>query len=437
MGSSVNGMAAHGGVIPFGCDLPGLLRLHAARHPPGRALGHLKSIFVFTHDSIAVGEDGPTHEPVEHVMSLRLIPDLTVHPPRRRQRNGRSLEDRDQQPDGRPCSSSPARTADPRSQRRNGDASRGWLRPRDTDGDPDVVLMAPAPKSSSPSWPAEILAESRRRRRASSACRAGSCSKRQGAEWKANVLGAEGTPRVSVEAGSPSAGSATPAPMAPVSASTATAHPARARTCSSTTASPREHVAATALRLLGRDDRGRRARRRIHRRAASWPEPQPSRLRTDIPDLTSWQAIDRCRKGRPSHDFQHHQATPHRRAEHLAGRHLPRHAPSGMLQQRIDEIGIRGVTSNPTIFEKAIAAATPTTTRSPSCSARTSRSPRSSRRSRSRTSGTPAISSARSTTSERRRRLRLASKSSPSLARDAEGTLDQRPRLWTPSTART
>src|SRR3712207_4521290 len=42
------------------------------------ALSHLKSVWVFTHDSIAVGEDGPTHEPVEHVMSLRLIPGLTV-----------------------------------------------------------------------------------------------------------------------------------------------------------------------------------------------------------------------------------------------------------------------------------------------------------------------------------------------------------------------
>src|SRR5207248_10279654 len=42
------------------------------------ALSHLGSIWVWTHDSIAVGEDGPTHEPVEHVMSLRLIPNLNV-----------------------------------------------------------------------------------------------------------------------------------------------------------------------------------------------------------------------------------------------------------------------------------------------------------------------------------------------------------------------
>ena len=78
MGSAVNGMAAHGGVHPLRRDLPRLLRLHAARRSASPRSPTCKSIFVFTHDSIAVGEDGPTHEPVEHVMSLRLIPNLTV-----------------------------------------------------------------------------------------------------------------------------------------------------------------------------------------------------------------------------------------------------------------------------------------------------------------------------------------------------------------------
>jgi len=77
MGSSVNGMAAHGGLIPFGATF---LVFSDYMRPAVRlaALSKLKSIFVFTHDSIAVGEDGPTHEPVEHVMALRLIPDLRV-----------------------------------------------------------------------------------------------------------------------------------------------------------------------------------------------------------------------------------------------------------------------------------------------------------------------------------------------------------------------
>ncbi len=42
------------------------------------AISHLPSIWVFTHDSIGLGEDGPTHQPVEHLMSLRLIPNLSV-----------------------------------------------------------------------------------------------------------------------------------------------------------------------------------------------------------------------------------------------------------------------------------------------------------------------------------------------------------------------
>jgi transketolase len=77
MGSAVNGMAAHGGVLPFSATF---LVFADYMRPPIRlaALSHYRSIFVFTHDSIAVGEDGPTHEPVEQIMSLRLIPNLTV-----------------------------------------------------------------------------------------------------------------------------------------------------------------------------------------------------------------------------------------------------------------------------------------------------------------------------------------------------------------------
>ncbi len=77
MGAIVNGMALYGGVLPFAATffvfadfIRPSLRL--------AALMGLKSIFIFTHDSVAVGEDGPTHQPVEHLMSLRVIPGLTV-----------------------------------------------------------------------------------------------------------------------------------------------------------------------------------------------------------------------------------------------------------------------------------------------------------------------------------------------------------------------
>lgn len=77
MGKSLNGIALHGGFIPFG----GTFLVFADFMRPAvrmAALMGLRSIFVFTHDSIAVGEDGPTHQPVEHAMSLRVIPNLCV-----------------------------------------------------------------------------------------------------------------------------------------------------------------------------------------------------------------------------------------------------------------------------------------------------------------------------------------------------------------------
>ena len=76
MGKALNGIALHG-FIPFG----GTFLVFADFMRPAvrmAALMGLRSIFVFTHDSIAVGEDGPTHQPVEHAMSLRVIPNLCV-----------------------------------------------------------------------------------------------------------------------------------------------------------------------------------------------------------------------------------------------------------------------------------------------------------------------------------------------------------------------
>ena len=77
MGSIVNGMAYHGGVIPFGATF---MVFSDYMRPPLRlaALSHLGSITVFTHDSVGVGEDGPTHQPVEHLAVLRAIPNLIV-----------------------------------------------------------------------------------------------------------------------------------------------------------------------------------------------------------------------------------------------------------------------------------------------------------------------------------------------------------------------
>lgn len=80
MAAAMNGMALHGGVIPFS----GTFLVFSDYSRPAIRLGALmgtRVVHVMTHDSIGVGEDGPTHQPVEHVGSLRMIPNLNVYRP--------------------------------------------------------------------------------------------------------------------------------------------------------------------------------------------------------------------------------------------------------------------------------------------------------------------------------------------------------------------
>jgi transketolase len=77
MGAILNGMALHGGLRPFGATF---LIFSDYMRPPMRlaAMNGLRVIYVFTHDSIALGQDGPTHQPVEQLLGLRSVPGLTV-----------------------------------------------------------------------------------------------------------------------------------------------------------------------------------------------------------------------------------------------------------------------------------------------------------------------------------------------------------------------
>jgi transketolase len=80
MSAAMNGMALHGGVIPYG----GTFLVFADYCRPAirlSALQQARVVYLMTHDSIGLGEDGPTHQPVEHVMSLRMIPNLAVFRP--------------------------------------------------------------------------------------------------------------------------------------------------------------------------------------------------------------------------------------------------------------------------------------------------------------------------------------------------------------------
>ncbi len=77
MGAVMNGLAYHGGILPYGGTF--LVFSDYMRHTVRvAAMAGLQVVYVFTHDSVGLGEDGPTHQPVEHLPSLRLIPNLWV-----------------------------------------------------------------------------------------------------------------------------------------------------------------------------------------------------------------------------------------------------------------------------------------------------------------------------------------------------------------------
>ena len=82
MAAAMNGMALHRGVIPYG----GTFLVFTDYCRPSIRLAALmrqRVIYVMTHDSIGLGEDGPTHQPIEHLAALRAIPNLAGVPPRR------------------------------------------------------------------------------------------------------------------------------------------------------------------------------------------------------------------------------------------------------------------------------------------------------------------------------------------------------------------
>ena len=77
MGSIAGGMALHGGVLPYTATF---LTFSDYMRPPMRlaAMMGIRVVYIFTHDSIGLGQDGPTHQPIEQLMGLRGVPNLTL-----------------------------------------------------------------------------------------------------------------------------------------------------------------------------------------------------------------------------------------------------------------------------------------------------------------------------------------------------------------------
>ncbi|MDP9485813.1 MAG: transketolase [Actinomycetota bacterium] len=252
MASAVNGMTAHGGVIPFGATF---LVFSDYCRPAVRlaALTGLKSIFVFTHDSIAVGEDGPTHEPVEHIMSLRAIPKLTVIRPGDPNETVEAWRAAltNTGPTALILSRQDLTILD-RSGAKGSVAQGGYIL-ADSDGDPDIVLIGTGSELELALMARDLLAEHGFKGRVVS-LPSWELFEAQGEAYQADVLGPAGTPRLSVEAGVTLGWCRyTGEKGANVGVDTYGASGPGAQVLKHY-GFTKEHVAAEALRLLGRPD---------------------------------------------------------------------------------------------------------------------------------------------------------------------------------------
>jgi transketolase len=199
MGAIVNGMAAHGGVIPFSATF---LTFSDYQRPSIRlaALSKLRSIYVFTHDSVAVGEDGPTHEPIEHTMSLRLIPDLHVFRPGDANETAAAWKYAIESAHATAIILSRQDLPVQDQSGATGDLTKGAYILHDSDGDPDLVFLATGSEVELAVRAREELAGKGIDARVVS-MPSWELFDAQGADYRASVLGPAGTPRVSVEAG--------------------------------------------------------------------------------------------------------------------------------------------------------------------------------------------------------------------------------------------
>jgi transketolase len=252
MGSIVNGLAAHGGIIPFGSTF---LVFSDYMRPAVRlaALSKLKSIFVYTHDSVAVGEDGPTHEPVEHIMSLRLIPDLTVLRPADANETAEAWRIAIQRDTATALMLSRQDLGILDRSGANGDVSKGGYILADTDGAPDVVLLATGSEVELAVMAKELLGEHGTSARVVS-IPSWELFDQQDPAWKEQVLGPSGTARVSVEAGTTIGWARYVGDNGACVGIDRYGASGPGKDVLKALGMTREHVAATALRLLGRGD---------------------------------------------------------------------------------------------------------------------------------------------------------------------------------------
>ena len=201
MAAIMNGVALHGGFVPFGGTFL-MFSDYARNGVRMSALMKQRVIYVFTHDSIGLGEDGPTHQPVEHVASLRYIPNLHVWRPCDTVETAAAWKcavDRDNGPAALALSRQ-GTVFQERSEQQVADIARGGYILRDCDGEPEVILMATGSEVELATAAAEqIGAKGRKVRVVSMPCT--DLFDEQDAAYRESVLPSSCRARVAVEAG--------------------------------------------------------------------------------------------------------------------------------------------------------------------------------------------------------------------------------------------
>jgi transketolase len=201
MSAMCNGMSLHGGVIPY-CGTFLTFSDYARNALRMAALMRAQHIFVYTHDSIGLGEDGPTHQPVEHTASLRLMPNMRVWRPCDTVETAVAWRNAIERRDG-PTSLVLTRQGLPyqaRSTEQVTAISRGGYVLRDADGSPDIILIATGSEVALAVFSAEVLvAEGIKARVVSMPCT--DLFDAQDDAYREQVLPSVATARVAIEAG--------------------------------------------------------------------------------------------------------------------------------------------------------------------------------------------------------------------------------------------
>lgn len=201
MSAMINGMALHCGFIPYGATFLMFME-YACNALRMAALMKLRAIFVYTHDSIGLGEDGPTHQPVEQLACLRMIPNMSTWRPCDRVETAvawRAAIERQNGPSALVFSRQSLRQQ-PRTAKQLANIQRGGYILQDCSGIPDLILIATGSEVSLAMDAAAKLTEEGERVRVVSMPATDVFDKQDG-DYRDSVLPPEITRRIAIEAG--------------------------------------------------------------------------------------------------------------------------------------------------------------------------------------------------------------------------------------------